>query len=248
MANLWALTLRELKSLWYSPIAYVIGALFLVLQGFVFWLLVAALNDPRSEASFTIAQAFFGPTFFYSIAVLITVPFLTMRTFSEEKRTGSIELLLTAPVTDAQVVLSKFLGAWIAYILLWASTIVFFLMLRSLTAFDWGPVATGYLGTWLLGGVLISIGLLASSFTRNQVIAAFLAFVILMLLFSVGILDWFFKDPETSRLIRYLSLLEHLTDFSKGIVDTRPMLYYLSLTATALFFTGRVISNPRWRS
>ena len=248
MANLWALTLRELKSLWYSPIAYVIGALFLVLQGFVFWLLVAALNDPRSEASFTIAQAFFGPTFFYSIAVLITVPFLTMRTFSEEKRTGSIELLLTAPVTDGQVVLSKFLGAWIAYILLWASTFIFFLMLRSFTAFDWGPVATGYLGTWLLGSVLISIGILASSLTRNQVIAAFLAFVTLMLLFSVGILDWFFKDPETSRIIHYLSLLDHLTDFSKGIVDTRPMLYYLSLTVIALFWTGRVIRNPRWRS
>ena len=248
MGNLLALTSRELKSLWYSPIAYVVGTLFLVLQGFVFWLLVAALNDPRSDVSFTISQAFFGPTFFYSIAVLITIPFLTMRTFSEEKRTGSIELLLTAPVTDAQVVLSKFLGAWIAYILLWASTIVFFLMLRSLTAFDWGPVLTGYLGTWLLGGVLISIGILASSLTRNQVIAAFLAFVTLMLLFSIGILDWFFKDPETSRLIHYLSLLEHLTDFSKGIVDTRPMFYYLSLTTIALFLTRRVISHPRWRS
>ena len=248
MRNLPALTSRELKSLWYSPVAYVVGALFLLLQGFVFWLLVAALNDPRSDAAFTIAQAFFGPTFFYSISVLITVPFLTMRTFSEEKRTGSIELLLTAPVTDAEVVLSKFLGAWTAYILLWASTIVFFLMLRSLTPFEWGPVWTGYLGTWLLGGVLISVGTLASSLTRNQVIAAFLSFVILLLLFCVGILDWFFKDPETSRLIHYLSLLEHLTDFSKGIVDTRPMLYYLSVTAVALFLTGRVIGNPRWRS
>jgi len=248
MQALLALTARELKAFWYSPVAYVVGALFLVLQGFVFWLLVAALNDPRSDPSFSVAQVFFGPTFFYSISVLITVPFLTMRTFSEEKRTGTVEFLLTAPVSDSQVVLAKFLGAWLAYIALWASTLAFFLLLRSLTPFDWGPVLTGYLGTWLLGGVLIAIGVLASSLTRNQVIAAFLCFVILLLLFSIGILDWFFRDPQTRELIRYLSLLDHLTDFSKGILDTRPMCYYLSLTVAALFFTGRVLSTPRWRS
>lgn len=248
MQNLLALTERELKAFWYSPIAYVVGAVFLLLQGFVFWLLIAALNDPRSDPSFTIAQAFFGPTFFYSISMLITIPFLTMRTFSEEKRTGSIELLLTAPVTDAQVVIAKFLGAWLAYIALWGFTGVFFVTLSRFAAFDWGPVLTGYLGTWLLGGVLISIGTLASSLTRNQVIAAVLSFVALMLLFSVGILDYFIRDPEASKLIRYLSLIEHLRDFSKGILDTRPIVMYVSLTAISLFLTGRVIANPRWRS
>ena len=248
MDALLALTARELKAFWYSPVAYVVGALFLVLQGFVFWLLIAALNDPRTDPSFTIAQAFFGPTFFYSISVLITVPFLTMRTFSEEKRTGTIEFLLTAPVRELQVVLAKFLGAWLAYIVLWGSTIVFFLFLARLAHFDWGPVFTGYLGTWLLGGVLIAVGVLASSLTRNQVIAAFLCFVVVLLLFSIGILDFFLRDSETAKLIRYLSLLDHLTDFSKGILDTRPMCYYLSLTATALFLTGRVLTSPRWRS
>ena len=248
MSSLLALTARELKAFWYSPVAYVVGALFLLLQGFVFWLLIAALNDPGTDPSFTIAQAFFGPTFFYSIAVLITVPFLTMRTFSEEKRTGTIEFLLTAPVRDSQVVLAKFLGAWLAYIALWSSTIVFFLFLRAFAPFDWAPVVTGYLGTWLLGGVLIAIGVLASSLTRNQVIAAFLCFVVILLLFSVGVLDWFFRDPETGKLIHYLSLLDHLVDFSKGILDTRPLCYYLSLTAAALFLAGRVIGHPRWRS
>lgn len=248
MDALLALTARELKAFWYSPVAYVVGALFLLLQGFIFWLLIAALNDPRTDPSFTIAQAFFGPTFFYSISVLITVPFLTMRTFSEEKRTGTIEFLLTVPVRDSQVVLAKFLGAWVAYITLWGSTVVFFLFLRTLAPFDWGPVLTGYLGTWLLGAVLIAVGVLASSLTRNQVIAAFLCFVVVLLLFSIGILEWFFRDPETGHLIRYLSLLDHLTDFSKGILDTRPMLYYLSLTAIALFLTGRVLTTPRWRS
>ncbi len=248
MTNLLALTSRELKAFWYSPIAYVVGSMFLLLQGWVFWLLVAVLNDPRVDPSWTMAQFFFGGTFFFWFAVLIMTPLLTMRAFSEEKRTGSIELLLTAPVSDAQVVLAKFLGAWLAYLLLWLATGVFFLVMRRFTAFDWAPVLTGYLGTFLLGAVLIALGLLASSLTRNQVIAAVLAFVALLLLFSVGILDVFIKDPQTSQLIRYLSLSEHLRDFSKGILDTRPAVFYLSLTTILLFLTGRVIGSPRWRS
>src|SRR3989338_7898526 len=248
MTNLFALTSRELKAFWYSPIAYVVGALFLLMQGWVFWLLVAVLNDPRVDPAWTMAQFYFGGTFFYWFSALITASLLTMRTFSEEKRTGSIELLLTAPVTDAQVVLAKFLGAWLAYIFLWAATLVYFLVLRSFSAFDWGPVITGYVGTWLLGGVLIALGVLASSLTRNQVIAAVLSFVALMLLFSVGILDVFVRDPEASKLIKYLSLTDHLGSFSKGLLDTRPMVYYLSLTLICLFLTGRVISSPRWRS
>ena len=248
MSNLLALTARELKAFWYSPIAYVVGALFLLLQGWVFWLLIAVLNDPRVDPSLTMSQFFFGGTFFFWFSVLLIVPLLTMRTFSEEKRTGSIELLLTAPVTDAQVVLAKFLGAWLTYFLLWAATGAFFLGMRTLTAFDWGPVLAGYLGTWLLGGALIAIGIFTSSLTRNQVIAAVISFVILLLLFSIGLLDIFMKDPEATRIIHYLSFIEHLRDFSKGYFDTRPLVFYLSVTGTFLFLTGRVIANPRWRS
>ena len=248
MNHVIALTSRELKSFWYSPLAYVVGALFLLLQGWVFWLLVAVLNDPRVDPAWTISQFFFGGTFFFWFSVLIIAPLLTMRTFSEEKRTGTIEFLLTAPVTDTQVVLSKFLGAWIAYILLWAFTVVFFLVMRAFAPFDWGPVITGYLGTWLLGGALIAIGVFASSLTRNQVIAAVISFVALLLLFSVGILDIFIKDPETSKFIRYLAIMDHLRDFSKGIIDTRPVVFYVCLASVCLFLTGRVISSPRWRS
>jgi len=247
MNNLLALTSRELKAFWYSPIAYVVGALFLFLQGWIFWLLVAVLADARVDPSWTMAQFFFGGTFFFWFSVLLVAPLLTMRTFSEEKRTGTIEFLLTAPVTDTQVVLAKFLGAWIAYVLLWLFTLVFFVMLRRFTPFDWGPVIAGYVGTGLLGAVLISVGLLASSLTRNQVIAAILAFVAILLLFSLGILDVFVRDPEASKWLRYLSLLEHLRDFARGILDTRPMAFYLSLTAICLFLTGRVIASPRWR-
>jgi ABC-2 type transport system permease protein len=248
MNNLVALTVRELKALWYSPIAYVVGALFLLMQGWVFGLLIAVLNDPRMDPAWTMSQFFFGGSFFYWFSVLITAPMLTMRTFSEEKRTGSIELLLTAPVTETQVVLAKFLGAWLIYIALWACTLAFFLILRTKTSFEWGPVLTGYLGTALLGAVLIASGIFASSLTRNQVIAAVLSFVLLLFLFSVGILDVFIRDPESSKMIRYLSILEHLREFSKGILDTRPLLFYLSLTTILLFLTGRVVSSPRWRA
>ncbi len=248
MSNLLALTSRELKAFWYSPIAYVVGAVFLLLQGFVFWLLINALNDPRSDPSRTIGQAFFGGTIFYWFSVLLITPLLTMRTFSEEKRTGTIELLLTAPVTDTQVVLAKFLGAWITYSLLWTLTLPFFIVLRLLTPFDLGPVLIGYLGTWLLGGVLLAVGILASSLTRNQVIAAVLSSVALILCFCIGFLQVFVSDPETMRLIQYFSLIEHLTDFGKGIIDTRPVIFYLSLMAISLFVTGRIIANPRWRS
>ena len=248
MSKFLALTARELKAFWYSPIAYVVGALFLLLQGWVFWLLVAVLNDPRVDPAWTMSQFFFGGTFFYWFSVLLISPLLTMRTFSEEKRTGTIEFLLTAPVTDTQVVLAKFFGAWLAYIQLWMLTLVFFIFLRTLTPFEWGPVFTGYLGTWLLGGVLIALGVFASSLTRNQVIAAVISFVAMLLLFSVGILEVFIRDPEGSKIIQYLSLMQHLQDFARGILDSRPVVFYLSVTAICLFLTGRVINTPRWRS
>jgi ABC-2 type transport system permease protein len=226
----------------------VVGAFFLLMQGWVFWLLMTVLNDSRVDPSWRIGQFFFGGTFFYWMSVLMIAPLLTMRTFSEEKRTGTIEVLLTAPVTDAQVVLSKFLGAWLSYGALWAATAGLFAMMRLFTPLDWGPILTGYLGTWLLGGLLIGVGILASSLTRNQVIAAVVSFVLIVLLFSVGLLDAFITDPQSSKIIRYLSLMEQLRDFSKGIIDTRAVVYYLTATAIALFLTVRAVGSSRWRA
>lgn len=248
MSNLLALTSREWKAFWYSPVAYVVGAFFLLMQGWVFWLLVAVLNDPRVDPSWRMSQFFFGGTFFFWLSVLIMAPLLTMRTFSEEKRTGTIEVLLSAPVADWQVVLAKFFGAWLSYCALWAVTAAYFVMLRMHTALDWGPVVSGYLGTWLLGAVLIAIGVLASSMTRNQVIAAFVGLVLMLLLFSVGLLGMFVTDPESRKLVEYLSLLDHFQGFSKGILDTRPVAFYLSAAAIALFLTIRAVGSPRWRA
>ena len=248
MNNLIALTIREWKAFWYSPIAYVVGAFFLLMQGGVFWLLMHVLNDPRVDPTWRISQFFFGGTFFYWFSIMMITPLLTMRTFSEEKRTGTIEVLLTAPVTDAQVVLSKFLGAWLSYGALWGATVALFAMMRLLTPLDWGPIFSGYLGTWLVGGLLIGIGLFASSLTRNQVIAAVMSFVVILLLFSIGFLDAFVTDPHASKIIRYLSLMEHLRDFAKGIIDTRSIVYDLTATSAALFLTVRAVGSSRWRA
>ena len=205
------------------------------------------LNDPRVDPTWRMSQFFFGGTFFYWISVFGTVPLLTMRTFSEEKRTGTLELLFSAPVTDAQVVVAKFLGVWLCYAALWAGTIVYFLLLRRFTPLDWGPILTGYLGTWLLGAVLIAAGVLASSFTRNQVIAGFIGLVLMVLFFCLGMLDVFVVDPEARKMVEYFSLLDHFRQFSKGILDTRPLVLYLSLTVGLLLVTIRVIATPRWR-
>ena len=247
MNNLIALTSREWKAFWYSPIAYVVGACFLLLQGFIFWLLLTALNDPLADPSWIISQAFFG-TFFYWMIALAIPPLLTMRTLSEEKRTGTMEVLLSAPVTDWQGVGAKFLGAWLAYGALWAMTIIYFLVLGRLTALDWGPILTGYLGTMLLGGVFIAIGVLASSLTRNQIIAAVLGFVLMLLVFATSFVGFFVTDPSSKRMIEYFSILDHVRDFARGIVDTRPLVCYASLIVIALFLAVRAIASPRWRA
>jgi len=246
--NLTALIAKELKSFWYSPVAYVVGAFFLLAQGEVYWILMQVLNDPRVDPSWRMSQFFFGGTFFYWLSMLIIAPLLTMRTFSEEKRSGTIEVLLSAPVRDVEVVLAKFLGAWLSYAAMWVTTVVYFLILRGHTALDWGPIFGGYLYTLLLGAVFIAIGVWSSSLTRNQVIAAVVSFVLILLLFMTGLRNIFVTDPGVKRWVEYFSLLDHARDFSRGIIDSRPVVLYLSLIATALFLTTRSLAGPRGRA
>ena len=228
--------------------AYVVGALFALLQGVIFWLLIAYLNSSGTEIPWSIAQIFFGGTFFFWLALLLVPPLVTMRSFSEEKRTGTIELLLTAPVSDTQVVVAKFLGAWLSYLCLWGSTAGLFLILRSFTPFDWGPVLTGYLIIALIGAVFVAIGVLASSLTRNQVIAAVLGMVGVVLLFSIAFLDGLIREPDARRWVSYFSLVDHVREFSRGTLDSRPVVFYATVIIPCLFFTARTIGSPRWRS
>jgi ABC-2 type transport system permease protein len=247
MTALCALISREIKAFWFSPIAYVIGAVFALLQGWSFWFLLLLINDPRMPAHVSVGQFYFG-SFFFWFSIVIMVPLLTMRTFSEEKRTGSIELLLSAPVSNTQVVLAKFLGAWINYSLLWLSTAVFFIILSFSAPFDWRPIVAAYAGTLLLGSSLISLGIFTSSLTRNQIIAGFLAFVAVLALFSLGLLELVISDPSSQEFVRQISILDHMHHFSKGLLDTRPLIYHASIIASSLVLTTQVLESPAFRS
>lgn len=247
MSNLTTLILRELRVYFYSPIAYIVLAATLLMNGWTFWILANALNTPEFQLTGGVMQFFFGGTFFFWFSLLLITPVLTMRLLSEEKRSGSIELLMTAPVTDLEVVLGKFLASWIFFILIWVPTLLYVLILKSYAPVDLGPIFSGYLGTFLVGGLFLSVGLLASAMTSNQIIAAVVSFVILLFLFSVGVLDLFLTDPVSKKIITHLSVLDQFGNFAKGILDTRHLVYYGSFIILNLFLSVRILESRRWR-
>ena len=173
MSKLCTLWRREIAAYFLSPIAYLVMVSFLVLTGVGFWMLVMAFDGHSNDVS--VMQIFFG-SFFYWIGMMMAVPVITMRLLAEEKRLGTIESLMTAPVSDAAVVWSKFLGALTFFALLWLPTVAYSWVLNQFasapTPIDWGPVVLSYVGTLLVGTFYVSLGLFASSLTQNQIIAA----------------------------------------------------------------------------
>ncbi len=248
MRNLPTIARRELAAYFFSPIAYVVLTLFLLVQGYTFWLFASFLSQPNAPRM-SMFQFFFGGTFLFWMMLIFVVSALTMRLVAEERRTGTIETLLTAPVTDVEVIVGKFLGAWLFYAFLWAPTLIYVFVMKSYSPTgagpDTGPVAAGYLGTLLVGGSFVAVGLLASTVTRNQIVAAVLSFVILSLLLLVGILDLFAQDPTWRALIKHVNLFEQMETFSRGIVDTRHLVFHGSIIALALFSAVRVLERKK---
>ncbi|MBN1587604.1 MAG: ABC transporter permease [Candidatus Omnitrophica bacterium] len=238
---------RELASYWFSPIAYVILAVFMVINGWTFWILTTALNNPSFTMTGSVMQIFFGGTFFFWFCLILICPAITMRLFSEERRLGTIEMLMTAPVREWEIVMGKFLGAWIFYALLWAPTLFYMFVLRAHTSVDMGPVWSGYIGTLLAGGVLLSIGVFASALTSNQIVAAVVAFAVILLLFSFGLVGLLLQGEEMQGFISYVSILNHFSEFSKGIIDTRRIAFYASLIIVNLLGAIWVLESQRWR-
>jgi len=247
MSNLLTLTLRELQAYFYSPIAYIVLTATLLMNGWTFWILINVLNNPDVQLTGGVMQLFFGGTFFFWFSLLLITPVLTMRLMSEEKRSGSIELLMTAPVTDFEVILGKFLASWIFFILIWAPTFLYIFVLKMYVPIDMGPIFSGYLGTFLVGGLFLSVGLLASTMTSNQIIAAVVSFAILIFLFSIGILDLFLTDPISKKIIAHFSIVDQFGNFSKGILDSRHLIYYGSFIFLNLFLATRILESRRWR-
>ena len=181
-----------------------------------------------------------------SVLVLFLLPMITMRTYSEEKRSGTIELLLTSPLTDLEIVAGKFLGTVGLYLGLLAVTVVYVAILFVYGRPEWRPLISGYLGLLLLGSCFISLGLFISSTTKNQMVAGAATFVFALLFWIVS---WFADSsgPTMSAVLSYLSITEHFDDFGKGIIDTKHVIYYLSFISFGLFLTLKSVDSERWR-
>jgi ABC-2 type transport system permease protein len=229
---------KELRSYFVSPVAYVIVAFWLVATGFFFWRSVDVTNEASLRDVFSVV----------TILLLLISPALTMRLLAEESRTGTLELLLTAPVRDWSVVIGKFLGALGLYAVMIGLTLTYPVLLMLLGGNpDWGPIWSGYIGLLLLGMSFLAVGLFASSLTSNQMVSAVIAFVILLILFVISQVAGSVSSGVGDFLSKF-SLTDHFDSFPRGIIDLKDVIFYLTFTAVVLFFTVQVVEGRRYRS
>jgi len=250
MRKFYALLARELRGYFHSPIAYIVLVFFLLVSGVDFYMQVSFMN--QRPAGYSVQEAFFNSVFFWFGFVLI-FPLITMRLFAEEFKLGTIEPLMTAPVRDLQVVLAKFVGALIFYIVLWLPTLLYFAIFEKIThepaANSVGAYWGSYLMLLLLGMFYVSVGCLASVVTKNQIVAAVISFCAITLLFFLGLVQFILLDVSSGmrEALGYFSAIEHMGTYSRGIIDTRPIVFYLSMTAFVLTVTYQAFQSRKWR-
>lgn len=255
MGNIWTIFKRDLKGYFSSPIAYVVIGLFLIVTGIFFYLLLssfiqysyAVMMQQRGGYTVNVNLMMIRPFLLnMSVIVLFVIPMITMRSFSEEKKSGTVELLYTSPLTTTQIVSGKFLATYFLYFVMVAVTFLFMVFL-----FIWGkpaflPILLGYCGILLMGLALVALGNFISSLTENQIVAAVGTFGATMLLWVIG-----FAGDLSGKifgpLFNYLSIVNHFEDFSKGVFDTSHLVYYLSLSFLMLFLTYQSIESSKWR-
>ncbi|HQE95401.1 MAG TPA: ABC transporter permease subunit [Candidatus Marinimicrobia bacterium] len=254
MGNLLAIYKRDLKGYFFSPIAYVVIGLFLLVNGIFFYVLLSSFLEysyavmiQRQGYPINVNLLMIRPFFQnMSVIVLFVIPMITMRSFSEEKKSGTMELLLTSPLTNWQLILGKFLASFTLYFVMVMVTFLFMVFL-----FIWGnpslvPILISYLGILLMGLVLVALGNFISSLTENQIVAAVGTFGATMFLWVIGFAGNF-AGKVFGEIFKYLSIVNHFDDFSKGVFDTNHLVYYLSLTFLMLFFTYQSIESSKWR-
>jgi ABC-2 type transport system permease protein len=254
LRNIWAVASKELRGYFTSPVAWVMMGLFALIFGwfFISYLTFFVRNSMQSAfgqgpQSMNINMELIRPLLGNaSVLVLFLLPMVTMRTYSEEKRSGTIELLLTSPITDFEIIVGKFLGTVGLYIALLAVTVIYIVILFIFGNPEWKPILSGYLGLLLMGSCFISLGLFISSTTKNQMVAGAATFVVGLLFWIVS---WFADSagPVMSQILSYLSITEHFDDFGKGIIDSKHLIYYLSFIAFGLFLTLKSVDSERWR-
>lgn len=239
MKNTLTIARRQFASYFNGPIAYIVICVVLLAFGFLFW---------RTFFLYQVAsmRAMVQGPFSLPLILVIALPALTMGLIAEEKRTGTIELLLTMPVKDSEVIFGKFLGVLGLFVVMLLLTIPYPLSVASLGNLDAGPVFTIYLGVFLLGAAMIAIGIMFSSFTENQIIAFFGALATCFVLWMLGKV-LVFAPTSITDVLEYLSFDSHLESMARGVVDTRNVVYFLSLTAFALMLAFRGLESRRWR-
>lgn len=252
--NITAITSKEFRGYFSSPVAWVLMGLFAALFGYFFSAFLASFLEDSMGGQFgqgpqtvNVNQRMIGPLLGNaSVLILFLLPMVTMRTYSEEKRSGTIELLLTSPITDIEIVLGKFFGAMGMYLGFLAVTALYVSILFVAGNPAWLPVLSGYLGLLLLGGGFVAMGLFISSLTSNQMVAGAASFVMFLLLW---IISWLADSagPTLGAILRSLSITEHFSDFGKGIIDTKHVVFYLSFIVFGLFLATKSVDSDRWR-
>ena len=255
MTNILTIFRKELNSYFNSPIAYLVMAFFGLIAGYFFYVYVAIFVSRGMESQMMgrgmpmdVNEWVIRPLLSnLSVIGLFMIPMITMRLFAEEKRSGTIELLATSPVRDIEVIIGK----WLAAVVLYAAVLALSgLSVATLFLYgkpDIAPILTGYLGLLLQGGALLAIGTFISTTTKNQIIAAFATFAVCLLLW---VLDWVssFETAAWAKVIAYMSVITHLDPFAKGVLDSKDIIFYLSVIFLGLFLTARSMESLRWRA
>lgn len=247
MSGVGAVYRREMLSLWVTPLAWVLLVVFLLLQGLSFYsIVVHVTSTSQLGVDNGPVQAYFGQSIFLLVSLLLVCPALTMRSFAEERRAGTIETLLTAPVTPAGVVIGKYLATLSTYVLMWAPTLLYVLILRNTGQIDWRVVGSSYLGVLAIGAGYLAVGTLMSAMTSSQLMAMVLTVLVQFGLFILGIGEYVF-DPGTLRDVSgYVSVLTQMDEMAKGVVDLRRLVFDGTLAVLPLFVTVRVVDSWRW--
>ncbi len=255
MTNVWIICRKELRSYFVSPIAYAVMALFALIFGLVFFSATREFVNmgfrsqmmggaPPMNVNEYIIRPLLG---FAGTITLFLVPLISMRLIAEEKRNGTMELLLTSPIQDLSIIVGKWLGAMLLYFFVLGMSMLNIAFLFAWGKPDWKPVLVAYLGLLLQGGCLLAIGTLISAMTSNQIIAGGAAFFVSLALYM---LSWFTEYDSTTalRVLNYVSIVPHMENFSKGILDLKDAIFYVSFIFLALFLTARQMESLRWRS
>lgn len=256
MTPVQAIIAKELRGYFVSPVVYVVGAIFLLIFGFLSYLYVVyagyqaiqIMQMQGGQAQLNLNDLVFRNLFAsMRFVLLIILPILTMRLFAEERKLRTFEFLMTSPIGINEIVAGKFVSVFLVFLSLLGLTSLVPTVLMLFSDFDWNPIWTGYLGMTLLGALFISVGLLASAITENQIVAAFLSFGMLLLIWLVSGLGALLGDTSLGQIISYVSFMDHYDRLVRGLIDTKDLVYFFSSLVFMLFLTHRVVESTRWK-